>query len=67
MSGLHSRSCSMSFYALHAWNSRGELIFSPSENTSNSLRVVPRALAQARRCVLSDGGRVKPIGNGSAE
>jgi len=57
----------MSFYALHAWNSRGELIFSPSENTSNSLRVVPRALAQARRCVLSDGGRVKPIGNGSAE
>ncbi|QCD82920.1 hypothetical protein DEO72_LG2g3263 [Vigna unguiculata] len=46
---------------------RGELIFSPSENTSNSLRVLPRALAQARRCVLSDGGRVKPIGNGSAE
>jgi len=29
MSGLHSRSCSMSFYALHAWNSGGELILSP--------------------------------------
>jgi len=29
MTGLHSRSCSMSFSALHAWNSGGELIFSP--------------------------------------
>jgi len=62
MVGVYSGCCSMSFFCLacaEQWGRTDILAQASSsrlgENISNSLRVLPRALAQARGCVLSDG------------
>ncbi|QCD77864.1 hypothetical protein DEO72_LG1g1492 [Vigna unguiculata] len=61
MVGLYSGCCSMSFFCLacvERWGRTDILVQASSsrlgENTNSSLRVLPRALAQARGCVLSD-------------